>query len=34
MNEALAQAFLNPLYQPKSYLKSAVFEEKVKFARN
>ena len=34
MNEALALAFLNRLYQPKSYIKSAIFEEKVKTARN
>ena len=31
-NEALAQAFLNPLYKPKDYLKSPIFDEKVKTA--
>jgi hypothetical protein len=31
-NEALALAFLNPMYKPKEYIKSPIFEEKIKVA--
>ena len=32
MNEGLAVALLNPLYHPREYLRSPIFEEKVKLA--
>lgn len=32
VNEALALALLNPLYHPREYIRSPIFEEKVKIA--
>ena len=32
VNEGLAVALLDPLYHPREYLRSPIFEEKVKLA--